>query len=192
MWQPVNPDVDAALVVTETASWRGAARDRARAADWSLEGIEETYRRHAPRFRRVASAIVRDAATAEDVVHDAFARAVARRRSLRRSDAEIGWIWRIVVNSALSRSRRMQVEARALERVGAEAPPEQTPADERVRDCVARLPERQKLALFLRYYADLDYDTIAAALAIAPGTVGKLLHDARASVGDALAGERDG
>jgi RNA polymerase sigma factor (sigma-70 family) len=44
------------------------------------------------------------------------------------------------------------------------------------------LPERQRLALFLRYYADLDYAAIAAALGISPGTVGALLHTARTSL----------
>jgi DNA-directed RNA polymerase specialized sigma24 family protein len=53
---------------------------------------------------------------------------------------------------------------------------------ERVRRCVARLPRRQKLALFLHYYADLDYDAIARVLEISPGTVGKLLWDARTTL----------
>jgi RNA polymerase sigma-70 factor, ECF subfamily len=54
--------------------------------------------------------------------------------------------------------------------------------DVRVRRCVARLPKRQKLALFLHYYADLDYDAIAGVLGISPGTVGKLLWDARTTL----------
>ena len=33
--------------------------------------------------------------------------------------------------------------------------------DEEVRGLMARLPERQRLVLFLRYYADLDYRAIA-------------------------------
>lgn len=40
-----------------------------------------------------------------------------------------------------------------------------------VRAAVASLPERQRTILFLRHYADLDYDQIAAALGIARGTV---------------------
>jgi len=47
---------------------------------------------------------------------------------------------------------------------------------------VALLPERQRLALFLRYYADLDYDAIATALGIKPGTVAATLHAAHAAL----------
>ena len=47
---------------------------------------------------------------------------------------------------------------------------------------VAALPERQRTALFLRYYADLDYAGIAEALGIAVGTVSATLHAARANL----------
>ena len=51
-----------------------------------------------------------------------------------------------------------------------------------VSEMVARLPERQRLVLFLRYYADLDYESIARVLAIRPGTVAATLHSAHASL----------
>jgi RNA polymerase sigma-70 factor (ECF subfamily) len=47
---------------------------------------------------------------------------------------------------------------------------------------LASLPERQRLALFLRYYADLDYAGIAEALGISRGTVSATLHAAHASL----------
>jgi RNA polymerase sigma factor (sigma-70 family) len=49
-----------------------------------------------------------------------------------------------------------------------------------VRAAAAALPERQRLVLFLRYYADLDYAAIAAALGITEGTVGATLNAAHA------------
>jgi RNA polymerase sigma factor (sigma-70 family) len=55
---------------------------------------------------------------------------------------------------------------------------------------VAALPERQRLVLFLRYYADLDYAAIAAILEIKEGTVGATLHAAHASLRQALEAER--
>jgi RNA polymerase sigma factor (sigma-70 family) len=51
---------------------------------------------------------------------------------------------------------------------------------------MSRLSERQRLVLFLRYYADLDYATIAAALSISSGTVGATLTAARTALGNAL------
>jgi RNA polymerase sigma factor (sigma-70 family) len=40
------------------------------------------------------------------------------------------------------------------------------------------LPERQRLAVYLRYYADLDYRAIAAVLAVKVGTVSATLSAA--------------
>jgi RNA polymerase sigma-70 factor, ECF subfamily len=132
---------------------------------------------------RVAHAIVHDAGSAEDVVQEAFAIAILRQRSYRGSGDPVGWVWRIVVNTALSRRRRRRVEELLLHRSARPAETSDTVADdERVRRCVARLPGRQKLALFLHYYADLDYDAIAGVLEISPGTVGKLLWDARTTL----------
>jgi RNA polymerase sigma factor (sigma-70 family) len=55
-----------------------------------------------------------------------------------------------------------------------------------VRAAVAALPERQRLTLFLRYYADLDYDAIAATLGVASGTVGATLNAAHAALRGSL------
>jgi RNA polymerase sigma factor (sigma-70 family) len=48
------------------------------------------------------------------------------------------------------------------------------------------LPERQRLIVFLRYYADLDYRAIAAALEIEVGTVSAALSAAHRSLRNAL------
>ena len=160
----------------------------------SLDSLEEIYRRHAPRFLRVAAAIVENAETAEDVVQDAFARAIVQRESFRGCGDAVGWLWRIVVNAALSRKRRGRLEIRTLARIRAEParPSTGDPGDDLVREHVSRLPERQRLALFLRYYADLEYEAIGAVLSIAPGTVGKLLYDARMTIKRALDEGSDG
>ena len=61
-------------------------------------------------------------------------------------------------------------------------PPNQTLSTEDIRDALAQLPERQRLVLFLRYFADLDYESIAAALEITSGTVGATLNKAHAAL----------
>jgi RNA polymerase sigma factor (sigma-70 family) len=55
-----------------------------------------------------------------------------------------------------------------------------------VRAVIQQLPERQRLVVFLRYWADLDYAAIADALAIAPGTVAAALHAAHGSIRNSL------
>lgn len=160
-----------------------ALRLRPLEAAATVPPLEAIYREHGPRFRRVAHAIVNDAETAEDIVQEAFAIAILQQRSYRGSGDLVGWVWRIVVNTALSRRRRRRVEELLLHRdVGAAETSDTLEGDERVRRCVAQLPKRQKLALFLHYYADLDYEAIARVLEISPGTVGKLLWDARATL----------
>ena len=58
-----------------------------------------------------------------------------------------------------------------------------------MRAAVAALPERQRLALFLRYYADLDYAGIAEALGISRGTVSATLHAAHTTLQTQLSEE---
>jgi RNA polymerase sigma-70 factor (ECF subfamily) len=48
----------------------------------------------------------------------------------------------------------------------------------RLAAAIAALPERQRLAVFLRYYADLDYAAIAEALGVKSGTVAAALNAA--------------
>jgi RNA polymerase sigma-70 factor (ECF subfamily) len=116
-------------------------------------------------------------------VQEAFAIAILRQRSFRGSGDPVAWVWRIVVNTALSRRRRRRVEELFLLRGGRPRETSEPLADsEPVRRCIARLPKRQKLALFLHYYADLDYAAIGGVLDVSPGTVGKLLWDARTTL----------
>lgn len=145
--------------------------------DAVLAQIETVYRNQYPVFVRVATAIVGDADLAGDAVHDGFVRAVRHRRRFRGGSLE-GWIWRIVVNAA---RRRRADERRA--RVEPPGPHPAAPSENGdLRALVASLPERQREALFLRYYADLDYRSIADALGVKPGTVAAHLHAAHATL----------
>ncbi len=189
-----DPHVDANGALAASAPEK-VVRDRPRtnraAPTVSLELIESIYREHADRFRRVAYGVVRDVHAADDVVQDAFARAVVRRSSFRGRGDVTAWIWRIVVNTAISRQRRATLDRRMLELLRLTREPQSEGADAtQLDEQIKQLPARQRAALFLRYYGGLDYAAIAEALSIAPGTVGKLLHDARAALRAAL-GECD-
>jgi RNA polymerase sigma factor (sigma-70 family) len=147
-------------------------------ADPLLVEIEAVYVRSFPRFVRVARAILGDRDRAIEAVQDGFADAIRSRWSFR-GEAELeGWIWRIVVNAARKAGRDPLVEARLRPDNLVELPPalpELTPI-------IAALPERQRLIVFLRYYADLDYQSIADALGIKIGTVAAMLAAARSTV----------
>jgi RNA polymerase sigma factor (sigma-70 family) len=160
-----------------------------RVACASLEEIEAVYRRRLSEFRRVAAAISGDRDAATDVVQEAFVRAVRDRASFEGRGSLEAWLWRIVVNTSANH-RRATV---GFERVaGSVAEPHASngsvPAEAgAVAVALAALPERQRLVLFLRYYADLEYSTIAETLGIRPGTVGATLHAARAALQKRLA-----
>jgi DNA-directed RNA polymerase specialized sigma24 family protein len=117
-----------------------------------LEHIEALSRSRYARFLRVATAITADEHLAADAVHDGFVRAVRYRRRCRGSLD--GWYGRSSSASALKARRDAPLEPARLS--NGDEP------DGEVRALVAALPERQRIALFLRCYADLDYAAIAA------------------------------
>ena len=143
--------------------------------DELVAAIERAYRAGYPRLLRVAVALVGDVDQGRDAVQEAFVRALRSRRDLRRIESLDGWLWRTLVNCCLAQRRRASAltdEALSLETNGhAEEWPE-------VRTAIAALPERQRVVLFLRHYADLDYLQIADALCIERGTVAATLHAA--------------
>jgi RNA polymerase sigma-70 factor (ECF subfamily) len=144
--------------------------------------LEALYRARFAYFVRVAVAICGDTDRGRDVVQNAFISAIRHRRSFRGDAPLEAWVWRIVVNEA----RRA-----ALEPVAA-TPPEEAESmnghggDENdplgIRRWIAVLPDRQREAIFLRYFADLDYGTIAEALGIEIGTVSATLGAAHRSL----------
>lgn len=116
-----------------------------------------------------------------DVVQDAFANAVKSRASFRRDVALEAWVWRIVINAAVQHRRRAPVEVDLGDAlVVSENGNAET--DLGVRRWVAVLPERQRLMVFLRYFAGLDYRSIAAALEVEVGTVSATLAAAHAAL----------
>lgn len=141
------------------------------------------YRDGLSQFVRAASAITGDEGLGREAVQEAFASAVKRRGSFRREVPLEAWVWRIVVNAALSLRRSMPREEPLPDAL--EIPAVRDAAleqDALVREWVAGLPERQRLVVFLRYFAGLDYRAIAGALEIEVGTVSATLSSAHAAL----------
>jgi RNA polymerase sigma-70 factor (ECF subfamily) len=111
-------------------------------------------------------------------VQDAFAAAIRGRRSFRGDGPLEAWVWRMVVNAA-RKARRPVRELPAEPAANGSAPAAAAPG---LRAAIETLPERQRTVLFLRYFADLDYRAIAAALDVSPGTVGSTLNAAHAAL----------
>ncbi len=152
----------------------------------SLADIESIYRGRFAAFARTATAFVGDADEARDVVQEAFATAVRSRGDFRGDGSLEGWLWRIVVNAARAhrRSRRAAaVTTSATEHASVGSNGKVADADRALlRELLADLPERQRLVVFLRHFADLEHARIAEALDIRPGTVAATLNAAHAAL----------
>ncbi len=94
---------------------------------------------------------------------------------------------RFVINAARKKRRNYAREAQAHETAVAMngSLPHREQGVEPA-SLVAVLPERQRLVLFLRYYADLDYRRIAQILGVRTGTVSASLHAAHNTLRQAL------
>jgi len=138
--------------------------------------IERLYRHRYSDFLRTAIALLNDPDLAHEAVQEAFARAVRAQANLRSDGSLDAWVWRTLVNVSMSQLRQAS-KARPY------AASEQAADDEGVswpelRGEVSELPERQRLVLFLRHYADLTYEQIGDVLGIERGTVAATLHTA--------------
>lgn len=143
-----------------------------------LDEIEALYRARFPAFVRTSAAICGDLESGRDAVQEAFAAAVRKRSKFRREGTLEAWLWPIVINKARDRVRR-PVESPVDVELSADGHDRESDA---LRIALAALPERQRLATFLRYYADLDYEGIAAVLGVSAGTVGATLSAAHAAL----------
>jgi RNA polymerase sigma factor (sigma-70 family) len=149
--------------------------------DQRLGEIEALYRERFRHFKRVALAIVGNEERAVEAVHDGFADAIRSRRRFRGTGSLEAWVWRAVVNAAC-RARRERTELTLHDEAYVRRDGGSEVESEAVREIIRRLPERQRLVLFLRYYGDLDYRSIARALDIRTGTVSATLHAAHAAL----------
>ncbi len=144
--------------------------------------LESLYRSEFSRFVRVARAVTGDGDSALEAVQEGFADALRHSGQWQGRGPLAGWVWRCVLNRARKARPRPTVELRAGD--GSNGSVDTTDAELGLR--LAALPERQRLVVFMRYYADLEYSEIAAALGIRVGTVSATLHAAHAALRAAI------
>lgn len=144
----------------------------------SEAAIEGVYRRRYASFLRLGYALLGSADLAREAVQETFAIALRERGSFRGEGSLDGWLWKTMLNTCRQEQRRRR-------RLSDEQPPEQAsgnghpPEWPELRALIAALPDQERHALFLRYYADLSQDEVAEVLGVRPGTVGAALSHAR-------------
>ena len=136
---------------------------------------------------RAVAASVGDVPRAEDQVAEAFARAWVSWHKVRRHPAPRAWVVRTALNAGASwwRWRRREMPLAACDWEAGEE--ERNGLDGAVLTALRRLPARQREVIVLRVFLDLDIETIARVLDVAPGTVRAHLSRATAALGSQLA-----
>ncbi len=154
------------------------------AAEWDADrAVTEIYGTHYRSLVRLAALLVRDVATAEEVVQDSFVAMHGAWRRLRDNEKALSYLRQSVVN----RSRSVLRHRVVVDRNAPKPPPDEPSAEHgaltllersQVIDALRGLPVRQREALVLRYYLDLPEAQIAATMGISKGAVKS--HTARA------------
>ena len=135
--------------------------------------------RHLDSSYRLARAIMRNSAEAEDATHDAFIQAWRHWGELRDSARFEQWFTRILVNTCrtrLRRASRFDVHDVSAELVPTVDALDQSDVRETVRSALAQLSPDHRIVVALRFYRDMTVDDIAAQLGIPAGTVHSRLH----------------
>jgi RNA polymerase sigma-70 factor (ECF subfamily) len=162
-----------------------------------IEDLEQLYRERYAAFFDIAAAVTGDRETAHDAVQDGFIRAIQRRLSFRGEGPLEAWVWRIALRAAfdvrrgLTRDQRIAAgDVADLEVVDLGVPSLPHPGrDPLLAEALRRLPPKRRLIVFLRYFADLSYEDIAAVCAVKVGTVSASLVQARSELSVTLARE---
>jgi RNA polymerase sigma factor (sigma-70 family) len=165
-------------------------------------GLAALARLHQQRALHVAALITRDAQLAEDAVADAFLLAFRRIKTFDQARPFGPWFARVVATTALkalaARRREVPLDApfegageTGAHTVDALADPIAWIArlEDRtaIRAAIRALPPKQRAAIVLKYYADLDEAEIARALGIPRGTVKSRLSHGLSRLRSALA-----
>ena len=181
----------------------GDAELATRIAGQDQAAFEVLMRRHNTRLFRVARAILRDDAEAEDALQDAYLDAYRHMGGFR-GGAQLGtWLTRVVINHALMRNRR-QKRDRVVVPIGA---PFDAAADEKaelpvettLRAEIRRILERRidqlpaafRTVFVMRDVEDMSVQETSDALGIPPATVRTRLFRARALLREGLARDMD-
>jgi RNA polymerase sigma-70 factor (sigma-E family) len=153
-------------------------------ADWDADrAVTELYVTHYRSLVRLAALLVRDIATAEEVVQDSFVAMHGGWRRLRDSEKALSYLRQSVVN----RSRSVLRHRVVVDRNAPKPPPDMPSAEHGAIALLERsaviaalrtLPARQREALVLRFYGDMSEAQIAETMQISKGAVKS--HTARA------------
>ncbi|MFW6107048.1 MAG: sigma-70 family RNA polymerase sigma factor [bacterium] len=158
-----------------------------------LDAFGELVERHQKAAWNAAWRFLSDAAEAEDVAQQAFLNILGAAGRYEPSAKFTTYLYRIVTRLCIDRARKKQpiytddLPARAMPALSPAEAAEQRERDETVRTALATLPDRQRMAVVLRYYEGLSGAEIAAAMGTSAKAVERLLARGRTGLEQVLA-----
>ncbi|MDS1271183.1 SigE family RNA polymerase sigma factor [Lipingzhangella sp. LS1_29] len=164
-------------VSTPTSPAPAEAADRADTTVWDADqAVTQLYTTNYRPLVRLAVLLVRDVATAEEVVQDAFVAMHGAWRRLRDPNKALSYLRQSVVNRARSVLRHRAVVEKYAPKGLPDAPSAEYGAmgeleRSAVIEALRTLPTRQREAIVLRYYGDFSEAQIADAMGISRGAV---------------------
>jgi RNA polymerase sigma-70 factor (ECF subfamily) len=139
------------------------------------------------RAYRAAWLVLRDKHLAEEAVQEAFLRVWRFRGSLPTGDAIRPWLYRVVVNTAISSLRHERPRQEREMAASTPRPVEHDPIESMaILEALGDLPEHLRVPVVLRYWVGLSEKEIATAISRRPGTVKSRLHEARTRLSNDL------
>jgi RNA polymerase sigma-70 factor (sigma-E family) len=153
------------------------------------------YEAHALGLIRLAVVMLGDRPAAEDVVQEAFYGLYRRWHTLSEETNALAYVRSSVINGCRTALRRRVRQLSLADFAGAERRAEADSAESavllseehrQVLLAIRRLPARQREALVLRYYLDLDEGETAATMRVSRGTVKSTTSRALAALGRIL------
>ena len=163
----------------------------ASAAGGSSAEFDEFYAGAAPRLTRQLFLLTGDLAEAEDITHEAFARAWLRWSTVRGYDSPEAWVRTVARRLGVSRWRKVRTQTAALVHHHDQRSQVPEPAPEHVALVAAlrELPEKQRVAVVLHYIADLTVEQVAAETASSASAVKQQLARGRKALAALLTEE---
>ncbi len=156
---------------------RGTERDITTADDERVDAFAEWARQRMPGSYRLAVAILRDEALAQDAIQDAVLRGWVGWPRLRDRSRLNAWLDRIVVQCCRDRLRKSARHSRVVRELNlASGEPRPDPRVDALRRAMLRLSPDHRIVVVLRYFDDLSIQEIARRLGRREGTIKSRLH----------------
>jgi RNA polymerase sigma-70 factor (ECF subfamily) len=152
--------------------------------------FDELYRAHARRLVVQLFAYTQDLPLAEDLVQEAFCRALVRWSGVARYDDPVGWVRRVAWNLAASSWRRKRRHLKVARELAQETTPGPTPERIVMVRALATLPLPQRRAVIMHYLADMSVAEVARFERASETAIKQRLHRGRAALSAQLAETR--